>query len=409
MKAGILGGTFNPVHIGHMEMAREALHQLHLDQVWIMPCGTPPHKDGEQIAGRIQRFFMCELMCREDEGILVSYEEYPLLEPNYSYQTFERLKQDHPDDIFYFLMGQDSLLYFDTWKEPKRILSCCRIGVFLRPDANDIKESIQICEEKIKDLKDSIGGEYDLIPFAPANISSTAIREKIRSSSDKAGLKKELECFVGESVSDYLIRTGLYQDSMMYDYAEIEKDLKSKLKKSRYRHTMGVCYTACALGMRYGLDVEKCRVAGLLHDCAKYMTNQEMLDYLKAHQIAITQAQEKAPQLLHATVGSIMAKELYHIEDEDVLHAILVHTTGCPNMNAYDEVIFIADYIEPNRDRARRLTEIRQLAYSDPDVCTLMILEDTIAYLKEKAQPMDQATVETYQYYKEKLGKTTFQ
>ena len=406
MKIGILGGTFNPIHMGHMDMAKKALITLSLDEVWLMPCGTPPHKEGTRVLSRIHRFAMCELMCKDEPQIRVSYMEYPLLTPNYSYQTLETIKKNHPGDTFFFLMGEDSLLYLDAWKEPKRLVSACEIGVFLRPAlVSDKNDAIQKCEEKIRTLKETIGGTYHLIPFVPTKISSTKIREQISGKADIKSILPALKQYLGEDVTHYLIQKDLYKESMHYDYTSIEKDLKRKLKPSRYAHTLGVCYTACSLGMRYGLDVDKCRIAGLLHDCAKYMSKEEMREVLLRHDISVSEAYEKAPQLMHAAVGKILAKETYGITDADVLHAILVHTTGCPQMNAYDEVIFISDYIEPNRTEAPHLNEIRQMAFCDKNLAIRMILKDTMDYLKEKDAYLDPATQETYLYYEKETVK----
>ena len=190
-----------------------------------------------------------------------------------------------------------------------------------------------------------------------------------------------------------------------YNLKEISDSLKNVLKTSRFEHTLGVAYTAASLAMNYGYDTNKARVAGLLHDCAKYLSNDELVDYCKEHNLEITDGEIKAPHLLHAKAGAHMAKELYHIEDDEVLHAILVHTTGCPDMSLLDEIIFVADYIEPNRNKAHRLEEIRQMAFQNIKLAIAMILEDTISYIDAKEQFLDSSTIDTYDYYKKEISK----
>ena len=143
---------------------------------------------------------------------------------------------------------------------------------------------------------------------------------------------------------------------------EIEKQLKKELDKERFTHTMGVMYTAAALAMAHGADMDQALYAGLLHDCAKCIPNEEKLSLCEKYQISISDAERKSPSLLHAKLGAYFAKSIYGIEDEEILHAIKVHTTGEPGMNLLDKIIYIADYIEPNRDQAPNLTAIRKLA-----------------------------------------------
>lgn len=180
---------------------------------------------------------------------------------------------------------------------------------------------------------------------------------------------------------------------------EIEKQLKKELDKERFTHTMGVMYTAAALAMAHGADMNQALYAGLLHDCAKCIPNEEKLSLCEKYQISISDAERKSPSLLHAKLGAYFAKSIYGIEDEVILHAIKVHTTGEPGMNLLDKIIYIADYIEPNRDQAPNLTAIRKLAFRDLDKTMEKILSDTLQYLTEKGGEIDPLTNETYQYF----------
>ena len=180
---------------------------------------------------------------------------------------------------------------------------------------------------------------------------------------------------------------------------EIEKQLKKELDKERFTHTMGVMYTAAALAMAHGADMDQALYAGLLHDCAKCIPNEEKLSLCEKYQISISDAERKSPSLLHAKLGAYFAKSIYGIEDEVILHAIKVHTTGEPGMNLLDKIIYIADYIEPNRDQAPNLTAIRKLAFQDLDKTMEKILSDALQYLTEKGGEIDPLTNETYQYF----------
>lgn len=180
---------------------------------------------------------------------------------------------------------------------------------------------------------------------------------------------------------------------------EIEKQLKKELDKARFTHTIGVMYTAAALAMAHNADMEQALYAGLLHDCAKCIPNDEKITLCEQYEITISDAERKSPFLLHAKLGAYYAKTIYGIEDNDILHAIKVHTTGEPEMNLLDKIIYIADYIEPNREQAPNLTFIRKLAFEDLDKAMEKILSDTLQYLTEKGGEIDPLTQETYHYF----------
>ena len=166
-----------------------------------------------------------------------------------------------------------------------------------------------------------------------------------------------------------------------YNLERMRKKIQTIQDKKRYEHTLGVMYTAASLAMRYEEDVEKALVAGLLHDCAKsFSTN-----------------------LTHAKLGAEVALESFNIKDAYITDAIRYHTTGRPNMTLLDKIIYIADYIEPNRNQAPHLAELRKLAFEDLDQCMYQILEDTLVYLNEKDCEIDKATEQAYLYYKQQV------
>lgn len=175
--------------------------------------------------------------------------------------------------------------------------------------------------------------------------------------------------------------------------------LQSKLTEKRLLHSIGVEFTAASMAMVYGVDIEKARMAGLLHDCAKGLSAKEKIEKAKKHGISISDYEEKNPEMLHAKLGAYYAKTKYGVLDEDVLNAITYHTTGRPDMSLLEKIIFVADYIEPGRKMLDELPEIRKEAFSDIDKCVIHILKNTIAYLKEIADDMDITTQETYDFY----------
>ena len=183
-------------------------------------------------------------------------------------------------------------------------------------------------------------------------------------------------------------------------FENIQEQLKKTLDEPRYEHTLGVMYTAGCMAMAYGYDIQKAMLAGLLHDCAKCMTHEDRLELCKAHHVEVTNSELENKALLHAKAGAILAKIEYDITDVDILHAIAVHTTGEPNMNMLDKIIYIADYIEPGRDKAPNLERVRSMAYKDLDACMAQILYDTLQYLNARGGHIDSTTAEAHEFYK---------
>ena len=145
--------------------------------------------------------------------------------------------------------------------------------------------------------------------------------------------------------------------------------------------------------------IEKAMLAGLLHDCAKCLSTEKKIGLCVKKNIDITEVEISNPGLLHAKAGMVLAEEEYGIKDAQILHAIRVHTTGEADMGLLDKILFVADYIEPNRCEAPRLEEIRKLAFSDLDRTVAEILYDTINFLNTKSGAIDPTTQITYNYY----------
>ena len=183
------------------------------------------------------------------------------------------------------------------------------------------------------------------------------------------------------------------------DIYSLQKKLSKKLDEKRFVHTLGVSFTASALAMRYGADIHKAQIAGLLHDCAKYMTAEEMLEMAMKHNIPVTEMEREKPDLLHAKLGSFLAMKKYHIQDTEINEAIISHTTGKPAMSLLDKIIYIADYIEPGRKMIPGLKEARIRAFKDLDDSLVFIIKGILDYLKGKNDAIDRETIDTYNYY----------
>lgn len=187
---------------------------------------------------------------------------------------------------------------------------------------------------------------------------------------------------------------------MKPEVESIRKHLKKKLSPSRYEHTLGVSYTCIALAMRYGCDLEQAEMAGLLHDCAKRYDDTAIIEKCDRLEIPLTEGERMAPPVVHAKLGAWMAEHKYHIYDPEILSAIACHTTGKPDMQMLDKILYVADYIEPRRRQLPKLPELRRLAFIDLDEALYQILDGTLSYLKQIGAPVDAMTEKAWQYYR---------
>ena len=169
----------------------------------------------------------------------------------------------------------------------------------------------------------------------------------------------------------------------------IREKLKASLKPGRYEHSLSVSFTCMALAMRYGYDLDKAELAGLLHDCAKCYDNNSIIAACRNSGMELTEGELQAPSIIHSRLGARMAEEKFGVNDPEILSAIACHTTGKPDMSLLDKILYIADYIEPRRYKIKDLPAIRRLAFEDLDQALFQIMEGTLRYLKESGTYAD--------------------
>ena len=195
---------------------------------------------------------------------------------------------------------------------------------------------------------------------------------------------------------------GLVQMKIIEISQKLRKQLENELKSDRFDHTLGVAYTAANMAFLYGADTEKALIAGYLHDCAKCMSHEEQIKICEKNKIEISEVERRNHSLLHAKVGMYLARTKYDVYDTDILNAIRWHTTGREDMSLLEKIIYIADFIEPNRKPLDDMDEIRKEAYADIDKCLAHILHNSVIYLKTIGKEIDDATMIAYEYYKDK-------
>jgi len=183
----------------------------------------------------------------------------------------------------------------------------------------------------------------------------------------------------------------------MWNESEMLHYLQENLSDKRFRHSISVSETAVSLASKHGENIEKSRIAGLVHDCAKNMKSFELIKMASEHDIYIDEVFQNNPSILHGHVGSIIAREVMGIFDQDILNAIAYHTTGRRDMSLLEKIIYIADYIEPLR-KISGIEEFRSLSYVDLDAAVIKSLENSIEYVISENQLLQLDTVGARNY-----------
>lgn len=194
MKIGILGGSFDPIHNGHLYMAEHAYKQYQLDEIWLIPNGNAPHKDKNKMTDAMHRLAMCKIAASKYDYMKVSDMEVCSSNFSYTYLTIQTLTEQYPQHEFYFIMGADSLDYFDKWKHPEIISSLCKLLVVNRDDFTEAD-----LKEKIAKINTQFPADIQIVHCPKVDISSTEIRQN----------KKMQE--IPKEVKQYILKNNLYE------------------------------------------------------------------------------------------------------------------------------------------------------------------------------------------------------
>ncbi len=402
-KIGIMGGTFNPIHNVHLSMAEEARTQYQLDEVCFMPSKNPPHKNKQGIVSDSHRKRMIQHAIQDHPHFTFSDLELKREGTTFTRDTLAYLTETCPEDQFYFILGGDSLASLENWKDPAYIFSHCHI---LAANRGDISEDKII--ECIHYYKEKYGAHISEIQMPSQRISSEMIRNKLASGCD-------VSTYCPVSVTQYIWFHGLYDcDRLSQEEAkppmktsDMYAVLSACLKPKRYIHTLGVAMTAANLAEVHGCDSNQAYTAGLLHDCAKYLTGNEQITACQSANISLTKVELENTALIHGKLGAYIAKTRYGIRDKEILSAITWHTTGKPKMTLLEKIIYLADYMEPGRTmncKPYSLAQIRRASFENIDKALYMVLECSVKYLEKSGAPIDPQTIDTYKYYRKKTN-----
>lgn len=348
---GVLGGMFDPIHTGHIHAALAALN-AGAQQVLLCPCQTPAHRPASAVSA-VHRLQMCALAAAEYAGLAAC--DVDLRQQTcYTVDTVKLLQKQAPDARICWIIGADKLPTLHKWHEAQQLFALCDFWVCPRP-GYDAHLPVE-------------GAHLRVLDMPQMGLSSGQAIARIQAYDDAAEL-------VPHAVARYIAQNGLYQP----DYEALLR--QKNMPEKRLIHTLGVRSTAVQLASKYGASMQAAGVAAMLHDIAKPLTLAQMQSLSQEYGLSVPKDIYGDENLLHGPLGAALAQRELNITDAQILSAIACHTTGKPDMTILEQIIYLADAIEPNRRPYPGLEEIRALAQTDLSAAVLLSMRRTREYV----------------------------
>lgn len=388
-RIGIFGGSFNPPHLGHMLAVREFQRELALDRVLLIPAAVPPHKQlAENSPTAAQRLEMTRLAAQELPFAQISDMELRREGASFTADTVAALREAYPTDELFLLMGTDMFFSFARWHQPERIAREVTLAVAHR-DSDDAQALLSCAQT----LEASFGAKTVLLQNEFLPHSSTSVRAMLAFGA--------AEAYLAPQVTEYILAQGLYRTGEVWRGLPFDRLAECSLslhKPQRVAHVRGCSETARLLALRYGANAEDARRAGILHDITKALSGEEQLHLCDKYGMILNQFERDNPKLLHAKTGAEVARRVFG-ENAAVCEAICWHTTGKADMTTLEKIIYLADYMEPNRDFAG-VEALRRLAQTDLDGGVLLGLEMSMEQLTAQGRQIDPNSLAALRFLK---------
>lgn len=369
MRIGVLGGTFDPVHNGHLRIAELAYSRLRLDKLLFVPNAIPPHKLNIT-ASPDERLDMVKEAIKYNPNFEIETYELTSKRCSYTYRTLTYISEKYNGPELFFISGADNIKNIESWKRPDIIFTLAKVAFITRPGF-EFDTEFKYADRSV------------FISFPGVDISSTEVKRRL----DK---EKNVKKMLPDCVKEYI------DDNYVYKYGNFKIKLRKYINRRRYDHSLSVAKEAVKLAEAYSLDANKAYLAGLLHDCAKDIKTERQLKLIQKYSEFELIGDELAyPKVIHALTGSIIAKRNFGIDDPEILSAIRYHTLGSPKMLSLDKIIYIADMIEPKRNH-NGIEILRELAYNNINKAIIMSIDSTIEYIGEDKIQKDALVLKNY-------------
>ena len=390
-KIAMFGGSFNPIHNAHINLAAAFIKKLKLDRLLLVPAADPPHKSSSEMVSAEDRLNMCKLAAENNKKIEVSDIEIQREGKSYTVDTLRQLKEQYPDSELYLIMGADMFMTLNQWKNPEEIFKLASVCTV--PRNEDDVAALTLKEEQYREM----GANTVILDLKKSSISSTKVRDLVFN--DEIFSK-----YVDPKVENYIYAHYLYMDKSTVNYERFDKVLRARMSEKRYIHSFNVAVEAQRLANKYGADPEKARLAGMLHDITKETNGNEQLVIINNSGIDLNEVESMSPKLWHAIAGAAFVRDVMGITDEDIFNAIRYHTSGRVNMSLLEKCIFIADFTGAERDYDG-VEEMRLLSNKSLEDAMAFGLSFSISDLAKRRLAIDPNSLACYNESVLKTGK----
>ncbi len=368
-RIGIMGGSFNPIHARHIEMAACARREFDLERIIFLPTGNPPHKRAG-LEDAEDRFEMTRLAVFGQQGFTASRMEIDREGIIYTVDTLTKLQKQMPDTAFDYIIGEDTLVDLPNWRKADKVFTMCRFLVCCRT-------SDEIRNHPFVDELQKRGATFAFLTLPPSEVSSTSVRARLERGEDVPELPPQVE--------EYIRLMGLYGKTPSPANAkQFYPKLRAALSDKRLVHSLLVAHTARKLARIHGVNEDRAALAGLLHDCAKCLPLSTMQHIARENRLLLDKETLQSGNLLHGPAGAVVAEKEYGVTDPIILSSIRCHTTGKVGMLPLDMIVYLSDKIEPSRRTYPVLEEVRELAQKDLAAAMLHSLRSTLEYVRSQ-------------------------
>lgn len=363
-KIGIFGGTFNPPHTEHIEIAKGCLKSGY-DKLVLLIAKDPPHKPCGVSAK--QRLDMLNIAIDGIDGVEICELELNDESARYTVDTLPKLKEIYKS--FDFIIGGDSMVDLIKWRRPDEIIKLVNIAVVPRGERELLNDAIDYWTQK--------GANIKLLDFSVKEVSSTVCRHLCR-----IGFYDDLAV----NVASYIDKKGLYGD-----LKNITEKLKYLVNDDTYEHIRRTAKYAIKLNEKLGLDYDQVIISALLHDCAKRYCRED-------HDFSLIPQDSVNTAVAHQFMGKVLAEQIFGVKDKEVLNAIERHCTATVDMSTLDKLIYCADMLEEGRD-FDGVEKLRELIEKDFEEGFKQCLRASFEHLQNTGCIIYPLTLSAYKYY----------
>ena len=385
MRIALYGGSFDPIHNGHIELAQAFVEALSLDKVIFMPTATPPHKLKSEMAAATHRLEMCKRATAHLPWAEVSDAEILRGGASFTVDTLTELTAEYPDAEWFLLTGADMFITLPSWY---RFADIARLATLCTVPRDDTDAAMLNTHAQRMQAQ---GARCFVLPQAVTQVSSTQLRKMAQRGEDMTAL-------VPSAVAEYICAQRLYTAADHMRFLDDEEQylaiLRTRLTEKRFAHSLAVADRAAFLAEKYGADVQKARKAGLLHDIMKDADQNTQLQILQEFGILMDAATKASAPLWHAVAGAAFLQHILHIDD-DIVTAVRYHTTGRAGMSLLEKIVYLADFTSADRTYPD-VDKMRALSEESLAAAMLFALQYTVTDLANRERPIHPDTVYAY-------------